>query len=379
MPERENSNSDYRIQRIEYPRNLNRKLIEQWAAMPVFRHDDPSRPEWPPTPVRKLQIEGYGNVWIKDESDKKSNPTGTMKDRAAWEMAVLYRDMAMAYYDELIFNKLTENELNAIPIPRLTFITAGNEGIAVAARFAEHNLPPPKLIIGIATDPHIAQALYATRADIYPVDLSSHSLTEQEVLQLSENDQGSNAESPFTFEPASIFYDWHVHESFNEEPDGIFVPKGSGRLSENYIHWQGRTIDNQSAGTPDPRLKADWKKVRDMSIIAVETAYPNTKAKILYAKFKPFLFFQDRDIASRVDFRRTGRLTQTLRLTAEQESLIEEAMKVYGQAGISSSYESAAAMAGYLGMLKTGKIDPEKKFLVINSGSGLFEQPTQYF
>lgn len=57
---------------------------------PEFPSDNP---KFPATPTYQIQVPGFTNVWLKDES---VNPTGTHKDRMAWEMVVTYRDFLMA-------------------------------------------------------------------------------------------------------------------------------------------------------------------------------------------------------------------------------------------------------------------------------------------
>ena len=57
---------------------------------PEFPADDP---KFPATPTYKINVPGFSNVWLKDESH---NPTGTHKDRMAWEIVVTYRDFLLA-------------------------------------------------------------------------------------------------------------------------------------------------------------------------------------------------------------------------------------------------------------------------------------------
>lgn len=52
---------------------------------PEFPSD---KPEFPATPTYKIEVPGFSNVWLKDES---YNCTGTHKDRLAWEMIVTYK------------------------------------------------------------------------------------------------------------------------------------------------------------------------------------------------------------------------------------------------------------------------------------------------
>ena len=63
-------------------------------------HNDPNKPEFPPdkpkfpaTPTFQIEVPGFSNVWLKDESH---NPTGTHKDRMAWEMVVTYKDILLS-------------------------------------------------------------------------------------------------------------------------------------------------------------------------------------------------------------------------------------------------------------------------------------------
>lgn len=55
-------------------------VFEDEAEIPEFPWDHPA---FPATPVIKIKMEGFNNIWIKDESH---NPTGIHKDRVAQEV-----------------------------------------------------------------------------------------------------------------------------------------------------------------------------------------------------------------------------------------------------------------------------------------------------
>ncbi|MDP2669942.1 MAG: hypothetical protein Q8O99_02915 [bacterium] len=66
----------------------------------VASHNNPNKPEFPytdpkfpATPTYQITVPGFSNVRLKDESH---NPTGTHKDRMAWEIVVTYKDFLMA-------------------------------------------------------------------------------------------------------------------------------------------------------------------------------------------------------------------------------------------------------------------------------------------
>jgi hypothetical protein len=61
----------------------------------VPSESDPSKPEFPPdnpsfpaTLTFKINVPGFENVWLKDESVNKFS--GTHKDRLAWEVVILF-------------------------------------------------------------------------------------------------------------------------------------------------------------------------------------------------------------------------------------------------------------------------------------------------
>src|SRR3989338_7675962 len=54
----------------------------------------PDKPKFPATPTYKIEVPGFSNVWLKDESVNKYS--GTHKDRFAWEVVVLYRNFLLA-------------------------------------------------------------------------------------------------------------------------------------------------------------------------------------------------------------------------------------------------------------------------------------------
>ena len=72
-------------------------ILEQLV---VRSENDPLKPEFPvdnpkfpATPTYNIDILGFKDVWLKDES---YNLTGTHKDRMAWEIILTYRDFLLA-------------------------------------------------------------------------------------------------------------------------------------------------------------------------------------------------------------------------------------------------------------------------------------------
>ena len=102
--------------------------------------NDPLKPEFPPenpkfpaTPTYQIKVPGFSNVWLKDES---FNPTGTHKDRMAWEIVVTYRDFLLAKKAGQIKGSL----------PAMSIISSGSAAIAIQSQLKKYNLPTLKII-----------------------------------------------------------------------------------------------------------------------------------------------------------------------------------------------------------------------------------------
>ncbi|KKP32784.1 MAG: hypothetical protein A2312_02635 [Candidatus Staskawiczbacteria bacterium RIFOXYB2_FULL_32_9] len=353
---------------VEFPEFMNYDLVEKWGDG-ISLSDRKDFTEWRPTPVIPVDLskDGYGKVLIKNEADERSNPTGTIKDRAAWELATLYRDYARALYLKIRIGTLSKQELEQLTIPRLSLITSGNEGRAVAECFKKNQLPPPKIIVGQDINEKILKEILKLRADVYTTDLSLQ-LTPEDIYAISNNPNGVDITSIRSIEPSSLFYDQHVHESFNENPNEIYVPYGSGRVMENYLTWQVRSMRNDSEGRKDPRLKIPTSKVISMNIFGAEPKNSDSIADKLSAPFKPFLLFKDQDVKAIVNFSFTGR--ETAKETVAEEQILK-AHKILTDQGIKSEPSGSAGLALYIDRYEKGLIQDDKKILVVNTGKGL--------
>lgn len=360
-----------KIEPFRYER-MSKELVDQWSeGIPSFEEANILRPEWQETPLRELSLdrEGYGLVWIKDES---ANPTGTIKDRPAWEFATLYRDFARAIW--LKGRRDGQVRPEDFKIPSFSLITAGNEGLAIAERFRQHNLPPPKFIVDLGTAEGIVEELKKLRASIYEVDLKSKSLAAGEILALTDNANGIDITSLQFIEPQAIFYDWHVHEVFNEGPARIYVPRGSGRLMENYLYWQNRTQRNDSSHTPDPRLRVDVASAIAASVIGAEPEEPDSVADKLLARFRPFLIFKDQDISGLKRFAFTGEQTGVYKT---REDYINRALQIFQEHKIDAEPSAAVGLALYMQHWDKGVINPKEKVVIVNTGKGLNQEKTE--
>lgn len=346
-------------------------LLTRWIdGIPYYPENDPNNMEWTPTPVRELDLSkyGYGKIVLKDES---VNPTGTIKDRPAWEIVTLYREFALMLHAKYRAGIVSGSELGRIKIPRFTVITSGNEGRALAEAFVKYGLPPVKLIVEQNTHQDIIEQLRALHADVYVTDLSAKSLTSGDIKAISNNAEGADITSTKLFTPEEVFYDWHVFESVNQRPDQIFMPFGSGRLSACYLYWQKKLVHNGVLGQQmDPRLNPDidYREIMQTDILCAEPSqYPSVADK-LHAKFKPFLVFDGEDMESISRFGFSGKQTGIYKVSEQDIAL---AYKILTAEGIACEPSACAGFALYMARYRDGKIRQNKRTLIINTGRGL--------
>ena len=111
--------------------NKEEKILQ---SIIVASENDPNKPEFPPdnpkfpaTPTYKIELTGFSNVWLKDESQNK---TGTHKDRMAWEMIVTYKEF-------LISKKAGRIK----QLPTLSILSSGSAALAIQTQLKKYELP----------------------------------------------------------------------------------------------------------------------------------------------------------------------------------------------------------------------------------------------
>jgi threonine synthase len=346
------------LQEIEYERLLNKQLIEQWAdGIPYYEKNNPSHPEWDATPTKELNLtsEGYGLIHIKDES---VNPTCTIKDRAAWENTTLFRDFARQINLKLKQSEF-EKEIRNFPVPRMSYITAGNMGNALSNAFKKYNLPPIKLLVHSEIPQEKLDSLKKLYADIYLVNLNEHALTPADIKYLTNNTKGIDITSVMILETHAVFYDWHVHEAFNTNANEIYLPYGSGRLFENYLTWQMRNMKEK-----DPRLNIPQEKLSNINIIATEPETLQSIADKLTKPYNPFAIYGEHDLQALKTLKFTGQETNIIRVSEEKIKQAHTLLSKHYKTEPSAS----AGLASYLERYEQGKINPNHKILIINTG-----------
>jgi hypothetical protein len=323
----------------------------------VASTNDPLQPEFPPgnpmfpaTPTRRIKVPELENVWLKDES---VNPTGTHKDRMAWEMVVTYR--------EFLLSKL-RGQING-KLPAMSIISSGSAAYAIQTQLKRYKLPNLRALVDIHLRPDIYKKLRDAGCEIYQVDLSKKALSSREILALTNNSEGFDITSSEALDPATRFYDWLSYEILNNSPDYCFVPFGTGTLFENILNVNKREVSEEQH---DPRFRGDVETLQNCNFCGATTNNPNTKADKLYSPHLPFAHFDEQWIRL---YRAAGYCGPESNVYLVQEKYLDEAMEIAKAQQVNCEYSGIAGLALMLQMKDA--LPRDKKMLIVNTGKSI--------
>jgi hypothetical protein len=324
------------------------------ASIKVASENNPNRPEFPlddpkvpATPTFEIDVPGFENVWLKDES---INPNGTHKDRMAWEIVKIYKH----------FLQTKKKDQTNLALPRLSIITSGTAGIAIQSMLKKFKLPNLKVLIDKRTSTFEKVRLQQIKCEIFEIDLGAQALDWHDVLRLTDNPNGFDITSNEAFEPNVNFYEWIAFEILNENPDYCFIPFGSGTLYENILNALKKETFSP---VKDPRFTGNLEIVNNCEYFGATTNDPISKAVGLYSPHKPFSHYDEQWIRT---YRRSGVCGQKSSAQLIKDSFLEKAKDIADKNKITASYSGIAGLAIMLQM--ENKLQKNKKKLVVNTG-----------
>ena len=308
----------------------------------------PDRPKFPATPTYQIKVPGFKNVWLKDES---FNPTGTHKDRMAWEMVVTYRDFLLAKKRNQFRGRL----------PQMSIISFGSAAIAIQTMLKKYHLPNLKVLYDRKFITPIAlESLKKLGCELYETDLSKKSLNWREILILTHNREGLDITSNEALDPTTRFYDWLSYEIINNSPDYVFTPFGTGNLYENILNINKREV---STNHHDPRFKGNVEILRNCNFLGVTTNNPNSKAEKLYSPHLPFVHYDEQWIRL---YRTSGFCGLESDVHLLKEEYLDEAIEIAESQKINCEPSGIAGLALMLQI--RDKLPENKKMLIVNTG-----------
>ena len=312
---------------------------------PEFPADDP---KFPATPTYQIEVEWFSNVWLKDES---RNPTGTHKDRLAWEIVVTYT----------YFLKAKQWWWVTWDLPHMSIISSWSAATAIQTQLKKYNLPCLKVLVDYNIDPKYTKKLENLWAEIYLTDLSKKLLTPIEILQLTNNENGVDITSWEALDPTQRYYDRLSYEILNSSPEYCFLPFGSWNLYENLLNVNKKEIS--SVWKNDPRFQWDMMVLKRCHFLWATTNNPNTLAEKLYSPHLPFVHFSDQWIKIYKQSWFCGNKSQ---VHIVQEQWIKKAMEVAVSQDISCEPSGIAGLALLLQMRE--QIPSDAMILIVNTG-----------
>ncbi|MEX1112804.1 MAG: PLP-dependent lyase/thiolase [Candidatus Andersenbacteria bacterium] len=320
----------------------------------VASDNDPRHPEFPPgnpqfpaTPTYQIEVPGFSNVWLKDES---KNPTGTHKDRMAWEIVVTYRDILLAKKDK-------ENNES---LPAMSMVSSGSAAIAIQAMLNTYQLPALRVLVDVNIDSKIIDALVEVGCEVFRTDLNYRAYTWRDILKLTNNPNGIDITSNQALDPNTRFYDWLSYEVIDNSPDYCFIPFGTGTLYVNIMNVNKREI---SAETPDPRFRGNINTLRHCNFMGATTSDPRSLAVKLYSPHLPFVAFDEPWLRM---YKTAGFCGPQSEVLVFQEEFLLKAIKILEDQEINCEPSGAAGLA--LMLQTTGQLPKDKKMLIVNTG-----------
>lgn len=259
---------------------LSKKEEEILESIVVPSENDPHKPEFPPgnpkfpaTPTYKIEVPGFSDVWLKDDSINKYS--GTHKDRLAWEVVILYRNLLLA--------KKRGQTKGSLPI--FSIISSGSAAIAISRMLKDYGLPRLKVLVDRHIDSKVHESIKKSHCEVFKTDLSRKPLTPLEILVLTHNENGFDLTSNQAVGLEIGNYDWMSYEILNNSPDYCFIPFGTGGLFEKVLEVNKLEVGYQKH---DPRFRGNVKILRNCNFMGTTSKNPDTKADKLYAHHLPF-------------------------------------------------------------------------------------------
>lgn len=319
----------------------------------VPSENDPYKPEFPPdnpkfpaTPTYKITVPGFSDVLLKDES---INPTGTHKDRMAWEIIVTYRQFLLSKKAGVIKK-----------LPTLSILSSGSAALAIQTQLKKYGLPDLHVLMDANAPWQVVKHLQNIGCKVFLKKLGKHMLHANDILRFTNNPGGFDITSNEAYDPTIRFYDWMSYEILNSNASFIFVPFGTGQLYENIMNIVKKELNYHSN---DPRFKGNAQLLPAMSMLGATTTNPKSKADKLYAPFLPFANYSEQWIKY---YRYTGLTGPMSAVYSLQEQHLGQAVKIAQAQGIQCEPSGIAGLALLL-QLKD-KLPRDKKMLIVNTG-----------
>jgi cysteine synthase len=332
-----------------------------YQSIQVPSNNDPGRPEFPPKPFYtpafpasetfQIEVPGFTNVWLKDES---TNPTGTHKDRFAWEVVIKYK----ALLESSKYKQLDS-------LPQISMISSGGAASAVQNLFNLFKIPISlKVLVDNTTDEEVKKSLRMIGCTIYETDLSDYLLQPEDIKRLTENWNGIDITYRETLDPnLDNYYDWMSYEIINQEPDYCFIPFGTGDLFINILNIVKKEYFNSFLHNSDPRFKGSIDRLKNCNFYGATTSNKDTLLDKLYSSFLPTYNEYIKFLNELISYSCVGGKTSIKHL---EESFVKQAIELANNQKLTFEPSGIAGLALLLQIKR--EIPRDAKILIVNTG-----------
>lgn len=335
-------------------------LVDLYEGISVPSEDDPQRPEFPPfsprfpaTPHYRIWFAPLGReITIKDESH---NFTGSHKDRMAWEIVVYYRDL---------IEEVLDPNSKASVLPSASIISNGSAAIAIQVMLRCYGLPPLKVLIDRRTRPAIVDRLESAGCEVYKEDLSRKLLDSEDVLGLTDNENGFDVTSRKLVDPnRRTYYDWLAYEILNCGAKHIFIPVGTGDLFVNVLTvLREELVDNVN----DRRLLGGERALEGLELYGATSDDRKTKMDKLFAHHRPTLQEAEQVVREMRDADLCGSRSE---IHFVSEDFVSEALDMARANKVHADESGIAGLSLLLQLHQDGVDFPSgEEILVVNTG-----------
>jgi threonine synthase len=286
---------------------------------------------------------------VKDES---SNPTGTHKDRMAWEILLYYKRKLQS---------LVNSEKEVLKTPQLSIISSGSSALAIQALLNKFGLPPIKVLIKNGFKEEVYEKLSMAGCELFIKDLTIKKLNRNDVLNHTDNKNGIEVSFRDAIDPAHFeYYDWLSYEILNQNPTTVIVPFGSGELFTNILNVAKNEV---LLNKQDKRFKGNKKSISNCKFFGVTTTNPNSK----YFKLCSYFFDCNQYNKEQMEmYRRLNICNNESKVVDLEEEYFEQAEKLCKKLKLNVEESSLSGFAFYLENQE--KFKDEERIIIVNTG-----------
>lgn len=342
--------------------SLNIKLETTYKRIKIPSTNNPKKPEFPPKPFYKpkfpasetfrIDVPGFSNVWLKDES---TNPTGTHKDRLAWEVVIKYKSLieGLKYKDE-------------DSLPQMSIISSGSAAIAIQHLFNLFKIPTKlKVLVDHTLNSGFKKAVKDIGCELYECDLSEKLLTSEDIKELTDNKDGIDITYREVLDPThDNYYDWMSYEILMSQPEYCFIPFGTGDLFINVLNIVKIEYFNSFVSKHDPRFFGDIDTLKNCSFLGASSNLPDTRLDKLFSNYLPSIESFHKYIRElKTEYGCVGGMTDIYYV---EESFVDKAIETASRLELTFEPSGIAGLALLLQM--EDRIQPDSKILIVNTG-----------